>query len=325
MFLCDNDDVCQILLPRVSSTREHERLTALGHVTVHELRSIQDANRAGFAVWEAVPGAAEIAFDAAERVAGAGTTAARTSVEANVEALELALRIVRELSGMSEGEGELDTKSAEECPDPYVDVIRQLVAMLAALPSIHGAISGRRRIHEEEGEEDADRQQEPQSPGTSCHQFPSVNPYVGYRSDIIGALANMVYRRRTLQDAVRLCTVHGGGDGLCVVLSHCAPDEGAEVPAAEGRVGTDASVSSTGGNDGATERKGNPFLREWALFCVRNLTENNLENQDAIRKLEVQEAASNKTMDNLGLRVDIDAATHRPIVVSAAATPPPSS
>lgn len=290
----------------------------MGNVTARELRSIQDANRAAFAVWVAVPGAAEVAFDAAERVAVAGVGAAGE----RVEALELALRIVRELSGM--GEGEEDVVNGL---NQYVDVVRQLVFMLAALPSIHGAASEHRRHEQEKQRQRQSRpvhsqHDEKRAEGVSgarsdaCDQFPSFNPYVGYRSDILGAIANMVYRRRALQDAVRQCSVRGA-DGLCVVLAHCAPDEGVEVAAAEGAIFHERRERRGDRGGGGGGEMGNPFLREWALFCVRNLTENNLENQEAIRQLEVQEAAGNKTMDSLGLRVDVDAATRRPVVVSA--------
>ena len=298
--------------PRPISTREHGALMQMGNnVSARELESIQEANRAELSVWSAVPGAADIAFEAAERIAAAerasaspGTAAGGDGV-ADVAILELALRTVRELSGMGEGE--------EASDGAHVRVVRQLILMLSALPSIHGAISELRRgpagaapsPHASgAGGPSADAAQ-----GGGCqHRFPSVNPYVGYRSDVIGAIGNMVYRRRQLQDAVRLTDAIGayeGANGLGVVLSHCAPDE-SRAPA-----GADPNGSAAG------PKVNNPFLREWALFCVRNLTEGNLENQDAIRRLEVLEAAENQTMKDLGLEVKLNERTKRPEVVAA--------
>ena len=295
-------------------------------VSVRELESIQEANRADLSVWSAVPGAADVAFEAAERIASTATPGSVGSADGdstegvnNTEILELALRIVRELSGMGEGEDNLDSAGGDS---PHVHVIKQLIYMLCALPSIYGAMSEERRRHPAS----AERRTNGASPKAGMddrvegyqHRYPSKNPYVGYRSDIIGAIGNMVYRRRQLQDAVRetdAIDTYEGTNGLGVVLSHCAPDE-SRTPACAPSDGNGTPIASSGpGGRAAPAKVNNPFLREWALFCVRNLTEGNLENQDAIERLEVLEAAENQTMKDLGLEVKLNEKTKRPEVV----------
>ena len=48
----------------------------------------------------------------------------------------------------------------------------------------------------------------------------------------------------------------------------------------------------------------NPFLREWGIWCMRNLLEGNEENQKAVVELELQGTVDMPELYGLGLRVE---------------------
>ncbi|KAI8899567.1 spinocerebellar ataxia type 10 protein domain-containing protein [Globomyces pollinis-pini] len=50
----------------------------------------------------------------------------------------------------------------------------------------------------------------------------------------------------------------------------------------------------------------NPYIREASLFCLRNLLNANIENQDLIRSLEAQAVAKSNILDELGLEAELD-------------------
>lgn len=119
----------------------------------------------------------------------------------------------------------------------------------------------------------------------SLNQSPSSSslkpcPYRGFRRDIVSVIANCVYRRKEVQDEIR------ERDGLFLMLQQCVTDDE------------------------------NPFLREWGLWCVRNLLEGNEENQKVVAELEIQGSVDVPQLREIGLRVEIDPKTARPKLVN---------
>jgi hypothetical protein len=88
----------------------------------------------------------------------------------------------------------------------------------------------------------------------------------GRKAQLIRVLGNLCHRCRSAQDEVRR-----EEGGLALVLNHCNVDSS------------------------------NPFLREWALFCVRNLCEDNGENQRVVSELHVQGAVQTSMLKEVGL------------------------
>ncbi|GAQ85150.1 hypothetical protein KFL_002210150 [Klebsormidium nitens] len=114
-------------------------------------------------------------------------------------------------------------------------------------------------------------------------QFPNHSPYLGYRRDVVAVLANAAHRNPRVQNAVRV------GGGLLLVLQQCVVDESS------------------------------PYLREWALFAVRNLCEGNERNQNEIAGLEVRGGANTAETEAMGYRVEVDTKSGRPKLVNIAA------
>ncbi|KAG9145964.1 hypothetical protein Leryth_025844 [Lithospermum erythrorhizon] len=77
-------------------------------------------------------------------------------------------------------------------------------------------------------------------------------PYKGFRRDIVSILGNCAYNRKRAQDEIR------EKKGIVLLLQHAVADED------------------------------NPFLREWGIWSVRNILENNAENQKIVADLELQ-------------------------------------
>ncbi|XP_010419559.1 PREDICTED: ataxin-10-like [Camelina sativa] len=126
-------------------------------------------------------------------------------------------------------------------------------------------------------------------PPTTINQSPSSSsssssvspcPYRGFRRDIVSVIGNCAYRRKEVQDEIRV------RDGLVLMLQQCVTDDD------------------------------NPFLREWGLWCVRNLLEGNPENQQVVAELEIQGSADVPQLREIGLRVEIDPKTSRPKLVN---------
>ena len=92
----------------------------------------------------------------------------------------------------------------------------------------------------------------------------------GYRAALVSVLCNALYGRVYLQNMVIDL------DGLACILNHIKLDES------------------------------NPFIREWALLCVRNMCMQNPRARDYIRRLEWQDVA---TDDVLGVDIEYDKQT----------------
>ncbi|KAM1156929.1 hypothetical protein ACFX14_027502 [Malus domestica] len=60
----------------------------------------------------------------------------------------------------------------------------------------------------------------------------------------------------------------------------------------------------------------NPYLREWGIWCVRNLFEGNEENERVVAELEIQRAVDTPEIAQFGLRVEVNPETRRPKLVN---------
>ncbi|KAI4354956.1 hypothetical protein L6164_003776 [Bauhinia variegata] len=116
--------------------------------------------------------------------------------------------------------------------------------------------------------------------GASCSSKPC--PYKGFRRDVVSLIGNSVHGRKHVQDEIRQ------KNGILLLLQQCVTDEE------------------------------NPFLREWGIWCVRNMLEGNEENQQAVAELEMQRSVDVPEISALGLRVEIDQKTKRAKIVNIA-------
>ncbi|KAL3517073.1 hypothetical protein ACH5RR_023975 [Cinchona calisaya] len=105
-------------------------------------------------------------------------------------------------------------------------------------------------------------------------------PYKGFRRDIVGIIGNCAYRLKLVQDEIR------EKNGIVLLLQQCVVDED------------------------------NPFLREWGIWCARNLLEGNAENQRVVADLEMQGSVDVPEFAGLGLRVEMDPQTRRAKLVN---------
>ncbi|EGF83378.1 hypothetical protein BATDEDRAFT_84926 [Batrachochytrium dendrobatidis JAM81] len=99
------------------------------------------------------------------------------------------------------------------------------------------------------------------------------NIFFMIRCDIMKVIANITYTSQQAQNEIRMC------DGIPLVLSNCVIDDL------------------------------NPYLREYALFAVRNLTKNNRENQMLIASLEARKVVPNEILTEMGVEAAIDPVT----------------
>ncbi|CAN6314266.1 unnamed protein product [Urochloa humidicola] len=111
-----------------------------------------------------------------------------------------------------------------------------------------------------------------------------VCPYIGYRRDLVAVIANCLHGRKKVQDEIRKL------GGIMLLLQQCVIDED------------------------------NPYLREWGLLAIKNLLEENEENQKEVSELEMQEPVITPEIANIGLKVEIDKETGRPKLVNTSDT-----
>ncbi|MED6199601.1 hypothetical protein PIB30_077443 [Stylosanthes scabra] len=105
-------------------------------------------------------------------------------------------------------------------------------------------------------------------------------PYKGFRRDIVALFGNCAYRRKHAQDEIRQ------KNGILLLLQQCVIDED------------------------------NPFLKEWGIWCVRNILECNEENRRVFEQLEYQGTADVPELKALGLRVEVDPSSRRAKLVN---------
>lgn len=102
---------------------------------------------------------------------------------------------------------------------------------------------------------------------------PSESLDFGLRASLIQLLANLAYKCREVQDELR------NMGALPLILNGCRSDDN------------------------------NPLVREWAIFAVRNICEDNDENQRYIADLKPQGVAENPDLDKMGLKAVLDEST----------------
>ncbi|XP_053318688.1 ataxin-10 [Spea bombifrons] len=90
---------------------------------------------------------------------------------------------------------------------------------------------------------------------------------VGFKAHLIRMIANLCYRHTENQDKVHRL------DGIPLILDNCSIDDN------------------------------NPFLNQWAVYAIRNLTENNEKNQDLIASMERQGLADTSLLKSMGFDV----------------------
>ncbi|EFN52144.1 hypothetical protein CHLNCDRAFT_27021 [Chlorella variabilis] len=100
--------------------------------------------------------------------------------------------------------------------------------------------------------------------------FPAAQPYQGFRTDLLAAVANATYGRPAVQSEV--CAL----GGVELVLAQCQLD------------------------------RHSPLAREWALWGVRNLCEGNAQAQEAIRQLQLCTTVDNEELKRMGVRMELD-------------------
>ncbi|XP_018419578.1 PREDICTED: ataxin-10 [Nanorana parkeri] len=91
---------------------------------------------------------------------------------------------------------------------------------------------------------------------------------VGFKAHLIRLIANLCYRNKENQDKIYQL------DGIPLILDNCSIDDN------------------------------NPFLNQWAVYTIRNLTEHNERNQGVIANLERQGLADPSVLERMGLAVE---------------------
>jgi len=95
------------------------------------------------------------------------------------------------------------------------------------------------------------------------------NALFGFKALMVKILGNLSFRNRKVQDEIRIL------EGIPLILDHTNHDDT------------------------------NPYVREWAVMAIRNICEDNLENQKVIQGLKVQGPASTPLMDEMGVALEI--------------------
>nr|KAF6277504.1 ataxin 10 [Pipistrellus kuhlii] len=111
-----------------------------------------------------------------------------------------------------------------------------------------------------------------------------ANMVEGFRSHLIRLIGNMCYKNKDNQDKVNEL------DAIPLILDSCRPDDS------------------------------NPFLTQWVVYAIRNLTEDHSQNQDLIAKMEEQGLADTSLLKKMGFEVE---KSGDKLVLKATSTPPP--
>ncbi|PRP87512.1 hypothetical protein PROFUN_00723 [Planoprotostelium fungivorum] len=92
----------------------------------------------------------------------------------------------------------------------------------------------------------------------------------GFKRDLVNILANLSFKNKKVQDRAREL------DLFPVLLASCRLDDK------------------------------NPYIKEWSILSLRNLMEDNLQNQEAISQIKLQGPAPSAELDELGLKAEIE-------------------
>nr|XP_032828421.1 ataxin-10 [Petromyzon marinus] len=115
---------------------------------------------------------------------------------------------------------------------------------------------------------------------------PAAHPAHGLKRDLVRLVGNLCFAHRSNQDQVRDL------EGIPLILESTNIDDN------------------------------NPFIAQWAVLAVRNLTQGNVENQEAIRRLERRGAAQSPLLGALG--VGVEEREGRVYLKATSKTTPPS-
>uniref|UniRef100_A0A670Y189 Ataxin-10 n=1 Tax=Pseudonaja textilis TaxID=8673 RepID=A0A670Y189_PSETE len=102
----------------------------------------------------------------------------------------------------------------------------------------------------------------------STEQEEISHPAMGFKSHLIRLIGNLCYRNKGNQDKVYEL------NGIPLILDNCSIDDN------------------------------NPFINQWAVYAIRNLTEENKKNQEFIARMEQQGPADNPVLESLGLKIE---------------------
>ncbi|XP_072199386.1 ataxin-10 isoform X2 [Excalfactoria chinensis] len=94
------------------------------------------------------------------------------------------------------------------------------------------------------------------------------HPAVGFKAHLIRLIGNLCYKNKENQDKVYEL------DGIPLILDNCSIDDN------------------------------NPFLNQWAVYAIRNLTEQNERNQELIAQMEEKGLADNSALESMGLQIE---------------------
>ncbi|XP_069663004.1 ataxin-10 isoform X2 [Haliaeetus albicilla] len=94
------------------------------------------------------------------------------------------------------------------------------------------------------------------------------HPAVGFKSHLIRLIGNLCYKNKENQDKVYKL------DGIPLILDNCSIDDN------------------------------NPFVNQWAVYAIRNLTEQNERNQELIAQMEEKGLADNSALESMGLEIE---------------------
>ncbi|XP_038009205.1 ataxin-10 [Motacilla alba alba] len=93
------------------------------------------------------------------------------------------------------------------------------------------------------------------------------HPAIGFKSHLIRLIGNLCYKNKENQDKVYDL------DGISLILDNCSIDDN------------------------------NPFVSQWAVYAIRNLTEQNERNQALIAQLEHRGLADSSALERMGLEI----------------------
>ncbi|XP_053574983.1 ataxin-10 [Bombina bombina] len=96
----------------------------------------------------------------------------------------------------------------------------------------------------------------------------ATHAVVGFKAHLIRLIGNLCYENKENQDKIYQL------EGIPLILDNCSIDDN------------------------------NPFLNQWAVFAIRNITEHNERNQELIAKLEHYGLADSSVLENMGLHVE---------------------
>ncbi|XP_037245342.1 ataxin-10 isoform X1 [Falco rusticolus] len=94
------------------------------------------------------------------------------------------------------------------------------------------------------------------------------HPAVDFKSHLIRLIGNLCYKNKENQDKVYEL------DGIPLILDNCSMDSN------------------------------NPFVNQWAVYAIRNLTEQNERNQELIAQMEEKGLADNSALERMGLEIE---------------------